>query len=108
VNPFQGGRLVHHPRFDWPRSPLSMSSIAADRLNDRDHANGVQGRIDNSRSAAHRPGHSKTHLRPVAEKNFGEGWNLPGALREEWTHVFDLWKQTAFGPETSRSPGRWP
>ena len=40
--------------------------------------------------------------------NFGEGRDQSGALREEWTHVFDPWKQTAFAPETSRSHGRWP
>ena len=62
---------------------------------------GLQQR--NARSTVHRPGHGKTRVRTVADKNSGEGWNLLGALRKEWTHVFDLWKQTAFGPETSRS-----
>ena len=54
------------------------------------------------------PRAGKTRVCTVADKNFGEGWSLLGALREEWTHVFDLWKQTAFGRETSRSHGGLP
>jgi hypothetical protein len=44
----------------------------------------------------------------VTRTNLGESRTPSGALPEEWTHVFNSWKQTARAPETGRSHARWP